>query len=79
MFLGKDDFVWWIGVVEDNLDPVLLGRVKVRIFGHHSEKYKEEIETVDLPWAACIFSANVQGAYGRPLIMTPQTQIIILV
>ena len=66
MFLGKDDFIWWIGVVEDNYDPALLGRVKVRIFGYHSEKYKEEIKTEELPWAACINAPNVQGAYGRP-------------
>ena len=36
-FLGKDQFIWWKGVVEDRKDPIMLGRVKVRIFGWHSE------------------------------------------
>jgi len=66
MFLGKEGFVWWIGVVEGNLDPALLGRVQVRIFGYHSAKDTNEIPTEDLPWAPCMFSANVHGAYGRP-------------
>lgn len=66
MFLGKDLFTWWIGVVEENFDPELIGRVRVRIFGYHSPKHKEEILTDDLPWATCINAPNVQGAYGRP-------------
>ena len=68
MFLGRDDFVWWMGVVEDNYDPFLLGRVQVRIFGYHPPKHTQEIKTEDLPWAVCIHSANVMGAYGRPEI-----------
>jgi hypothetical protein len=36
MFLGRDGFIWWIGVVEDNQDPLVLGRAKVRIFGYHA-------------------------------------------
>jgi hypothetical protein len=66
MFLGKDHFVWWIGVVEGNLDPALLGRVQVRIFGYHSSKDSNEIPTEDLPWAPSLFASNVHGAYGRP-------------
>lgn len=68
MFLGRDDFVWWMGVVEDNYDPYLLGRVQVRIFGYHPPKHTGEIPTKDLPWAVCIHSPNVMGAYGRPEI-----------
>jgi hypothetical protein len=49
-FLGKDKFVWWKGVVEDRKDPIFLGRVRVRIFGWHTEN-KEELATQDLPWA----------------------------
>jgi hypothetical protein len=36
MFLGRDGFIWWIGVVEDNQDPLVLGRARVRIFGYHA-------------------------------------------
>ena len=49
-FLGKDQFIWWKGVVEDRKDPIMLGRVKVRIFGWHSED-KQKIPPEELPWA----------------------------
>jgi hypothetical protein len=49
-FFGKDGFIWWKGVVEDRKDPIFLGRVRVRIFGWHTEN-KSELPTSDLPWA----------------------------
>jgi hypothetical protein len=36
-FIGKDGFHWWLGVVEDRTDPLGLGRVRVRMFGHHTD------------------------------------------
>ena len=67
MFLGRDGFYWWIGIVEENVDPLLLGRVKVRIFGYHSS-YAQRItgiNTVDLPWATILVAPNTQGTYAR--------------
>lgn len=49
-FLGKEGFVWWHGVVEDNADPLFLGRCRVRVFGFHSPD-KTELPTEFLPWA----------------------------
>lgn len=49
-FFGKEGFIWWKGVVEDRKDPIFLGRVKVRIFGWHTED-KGVLPTADLPWA----------------------------
>lgn len=49
-FFGKNGFIWWKGVVEDRKDPIFLGRVKVRIFGWHTEN-KTQLPTADLPWA----------------------------
>jgi hypothetical protein len=49
-FFGKNGFIWWKGVVEDRKDPIFLGRVRVRIFGWHTED-KTQLPTEDLPWA----------------------------
>lgn len=49
-FFGKDGFIWWMGVVEDRKDPIFLGRVRVRIFGWHTDDLTQ-LPTADLPWA----------------------------
>ena len=48
-FMGFE-YIWWQGVVEDRLDPLKIGRCRVRILGFHTED-KHEIPTRDLPWA----------------------------
>jgi hypothetical protein len=65
-FIGKDGFIWWIGVVEDILDPLTLGRCKVRCFGYHPAKNKNAVPTEDLPWALTIHSTNTPNLYGTP-------------
>ena len=30
-------FTWFMGVVEDRMDPEMMGRVRVRCFGFHTE------------------------------------------
>lgn len=67
-FLGRDGFVWWIGIVEDINDPLKLGRCKVRIFGYHSPKSKNDIPTDDLPWATAIHPLNTPNLYGTPKV-----------
>ena len=52
-FMGRDGFVWWIGVIEDRNDPDKIGRVRVRCLGYHTEN-KDDIPTEDLPWAHVI-------------------------
>ncbi len=32
-FLGRNDFIWFSGVVEDRKDPQKTGRVRVRYLG----------------------------------------------
>lgn len=58
-YSGSDGFVWWIGEVEDNKDPLQLGRVKVRIYGWNTggndkENYLKKLPTEALPWANCL-------------------------
>lgn len=52
-FMGKDGFHWFVGVVESRQDPSQLGRVQVRVLGHHTDN-KTSIATEDLPWATCM-------------------------
>jgi len=64
--LGHDNFVWWIGVVEDNVDPLNLGRCKVRIFGSHTDNL-QEIPTSDLPWTVPLNSVNNSRTFSVPM------------
>jgi len=67
-FIGKGNFTWFIGVVEDRDDPVQLGRVRVRCYGYHTED-KGQIPTDQLPWAIPINpiqSASVSGVGLSP-------------
>jgi hypothetical protein len=65
-FLGRDGFIWWIGVVEDIDDPLTLGRCRVRIFGYHGEE--TDIPTESLPWAVSIHPLNTPNLYGAPQV-----------
>lgn len=47
---GESGFWHWFGVVEDRQDPKKLGRVRVRVFGDHTDDLAE-LPTEDLPWA----------------------------
>jgi len=64
--LGHDNFVWWIGVVENNVDPLNLGRCKVRIFGSHTDNL-QEIPTSDLPWATPLYPVNDSRTFSTPM------------
>lgn len=64
-FIGKDGFNWWVGVVESRMDPLKMGRVQVRIFGHHTEN-KQLIPTADLPWVACMSAPNASLSFSTP-------------
>jgi len=68
-FIGKNGFIWWIGVVENRLDPAGLGRCQVRIFGWHgdgTDADKALIQTSDLPWAHPIFPLNASKKFSTP-------------
>jgi hypothetical protein len=51
--LGDPTFRWWWGCVEDRLDPLQKGRVRVRIHGYHSP-FQKDIPTENLPWAEVV-------------------------
>ena len=64
-FIGKDGFIWWIGVVEARDDPLGLGRCRVRIFGWHNDN-KMELPSKDLPWAQPVYPLNNSKAFSAP-------------
>ena len=68
-FFNSTGFHWWMGVVEDRMDPLYLGRCRVRILGFHN-KDKTILPTADLPWATPIqpiTSAAVTGLGTAPV------------
>lgn len=64
-FIGKDNFVWWTGVVEKRDDPLGLGRCRVRIFGWHTDDLNA-IPTDQLPWAIPVNSPNNSQSFEAP-------------
>lgn len=60
---------WFIGVVINNLDPLQLGRVQVRIFGIHSRN-NSDIPNYALPWATVLQPTTAGGTSG--IGMMPQ-------
>jgi len=75
---NKDGFIWWIGVVEDRMDPEKAGRVRVRIYGYHTDD-KTLLPTNDLPWSVPIqpiTSAAISGIGSSPLGPVEGTWVI---
>jgi hypothetical protein len=75
--MGRDGFIWFHGVVEDRQDPDMLGKVKVRILGYHTQD-KSYIKTEDLQWAYVaqgITSAAMNGLGETPLGVVPGTWV----
>jgi hypothetical protein len=62
-FIGRGNFTWFVGVVEDINDPVQLGRVRVRCYGWHTDD-KAEIPTEQLPWAIPVNPVTGASASG---------------
>ena len=68
-FLGRNGFLWFVGVVEDRLDPLYTGRVKVRAVGFHTSN-KQKLPTSDLPWSQVVLpitSSGISGLGSSPL------------
>jgi spore germination cell wall hydrolase CwlJ-like protein len=77
-FMGTNKFAWFVGVVEDNIDPLTLGRVKCRCFGFHTQD-RTEIPTTALPWATVVqptTSASTSGVGWSPNGLVPDSWVI---
>jgi hypothetical protein len=68
------------GVVEDIQDPLKLGRVRVRVFGLHSDD-KTLIPVETLPWAivaTSTFSASMSGIGYSPSGLLPGSWVLLV-
>lgn len=77
-YISKNTFVWWQGVVEDVMDPMKAGRVRVRVVGFHNPS-KDELATEDLPWALPIMpvtSASTTGIGHSSTGLVPGSVVI---
>lgn len=63
MDIGKGDFYWFVGVVEDRNDPEEMGRVRVRALGFHTDD-KVAMPTESLPWSHVLMPSNSASAAG---------------
>jgi hypothetical protein len=64
-FIGKNNFIWWVGVIENRVDPLALGRCQVRIFGWHNEN-SVLLPTSDLPWSQAMIPLNNSKHFSSP-------------
>ncbi|BAQ23121.1 baseplate hub subunit and tail lysozyme [Edwardsiella phage PEi26] len=78
----SDSVSWFVGVVEDRMDPMEQGRVRVRVWGLHPyEKTQgpvKGIKTEDLPWMSVLqptSSASVSGVQQAITGMVPGTHV----
>ncbi len=79
MFFGLDGkVIFFTGVVEDRMDPLKLGRVRIRLHVHHPEqkvlnqKTGTGLKTDELPWAYVMMpvtSPAMDGIGETPLIV----------
>ena len=70
----------FFGVVEDRLDPLMLGRCRVRIVGVHTED-KVILPTEDLAWAMPmqpITSAGISGIGTAPVGVVEGTWVVVI-
>lgn len=61
--VGQEKFIWFVGKVEDRDDPLMMGRVRVRVFNLHPTE-NTVVQTKDLPWAVPITSINSPSLKG---------------
>lgn len=67
-FAGRDGFNWWVGEIEDNADPMNLGRVKCRVLHYYTDPgggSATALPTEELPWATVLQHTSQPGNDGQ--------------
>lgn len=83
MFMGFEGFKWFMGVVEDRQDPLQQGRLRVRVFGLHTDQKSKDdfhgIPTEELLWMhpmMPINSASMSGIGNSPTGAVEGTNVV---
>jgi phage baseplate assembly protein gpV len=66
-FIGLNGFVWWVGIIENRMDPLNMGRCQVRIFGWHTDN-QALLPTKDLPWSQPMYPLNASKLWLPPMV-----------
>lgn len=69
---------FYIGVVEDRHDPKSMGRVRVRVFGLHSDDRVNEVPIDSLPWSMVMQPANASSTAGGISQLVEGTWVLIM-
>ena len=72
-----DNLPWGLGIVEDINDPLKSGRVRVRVFGVHSESL-EELPINKLPWCTVVLPNTAAGMHNvgtSPVGLVPGSMV----
>jgi hypothetical protein len=72
------NFIWFFGVVEDIIDPLNIGRVKIRCYGWHTDD-REVLPPEELPWAQVMMpntSASMAGVGESPTGLIEGSHVI---
>jgi len=59
----QNSMIWFVGVVEDRMDPDSMGRLRVRIYGDHDPD-KTKIPTESLPWSQVMMPVTSAACAG---------------
>lgn len=70
--------VFKYGVVEDRHDPLQMGRVRVRVFGLHSQDRKNDIQISDLPWSLVLQPPNASTSAGNLSQLVEGTWVLVM-
>lgn len=71
--------VFYVGIVEDRLDPLYMGRCRVRVFGLHDED-RVMLPIEDLPWALPLMpinSASITGVGWSPTGIVTGSRVLV--
>jgi len=72
------DNKFYIGVVEDRHDPMSMGRVRVRVFGLHSDDRVNEVPIDSLPWSMVMQPANASSTAGGISQLVEGTWVLVM-